>query len=111
MLEELSIDESVELVLYHTDREIDEYDFWHDPSEFDENFNIKEQMKEESVIQQCRGLPCYLREVARLCNEGMKLVNLEISKALYRDRDPNAAGARKKDLLVKERRPREEKKR
>ena len=51
MLEELSIDESVELVLYHTDREIDEYDFWHDPSEFDENFNIKEQMKEESVIQ------------------------------------------------------------
>jgi len=58
--------ESVELILYHTDRDINKDDF---NSDLELGRSIKKQMELEKVITDCKGLPYLLLQVAALLKD------------------------------------------
>lgn len=97
--------EAVDLVLYHTKREIKPEDF---AAESGLDFSIKRQMQLEQVITNCRGLPYLLKQVADLLSKDVLLYKIAVEKQSdYLKGTQAHHKAKRKEMVVYEKKDRE----
>lgn len=97
--------EAVDLVLYHTKREIKPEDF---AAESGLDFSIKRQMQLEQVITNCRGLPYLLKQVADLLSKDVLLYKIVVEKQSDYLKGTHAHHkAKRKEMVVYEKKDRE----
>ena len=77
ILSKLKDHEAVDLVLYHTQREVTKEDF---NSDKELQYSIKKQMELEGVISNCKGMPYLLLRVAELLTKNHELWKIVVEK-------------------------------
>ena len=92
--------EAVDLVLYHTNREVDKEDFC---SEMELTRSVNKQMELEKTIKDCKGLPYLLIKVAEEMNKNTPLWQICVSKKGGDDYLKGTHGhskAKRKEMIV-----------
>ena len=77
IIKHLNAEESVELILYHTKREINKHDFNLDG---ELQCTVKNYMIQNPLINKCKGLPKFLLGVAKLLNGNNPLWKIRVEK-------------------------------